>query len=445
MKKENIPKDKLNYYTDLGIDINSHYFRQHYKRGLLKDIDEEYIKDIQNYYKKHYKQKIDPITHIAYTNHTGIKDVKILPQSIFRKEFLSVFNDYPLTDIYRDKALYDLMFDTPNQVYNVIKRVRAQYYNHENEPISYSEMVSTLISDSGKYIIKPTDTNNGVGIKLLVVRNGKLYIDNIAIDYDYLDTEYKNNFVIQRIIKQHENMAHLHPASVNTLRMITMRWDNKIENIYTFARFGHNGDIKDNAGAGGIVVGVKDDGNFMDFAVQKSKIIYEHPTTNIKINELKSVPNYKEAKAFVRDLHSKILHHNYVAWDITIDQNGIPIFIEANFFGNSWTNQIALQEPMLGEHTDEILSFIAKNKNKVNELDIKSLAKKNRQRANRNIRKLKKRIKETEKELFDEKNRRKKAKKQLNQVKDEKNGIEKRIKAMINSKSWRYTRLLRRK
>src|SRR5690625_3034782 len=121
------------------------------------------------------------------------------------------------------------------------------------------------------------------------------------------------------------------------------------------------------------------------------------------------------------------------------------IFTEAIFFGNSWTNQSSLPAPMLGEDTDEVLSFIAKNKNKVNELDIKSLAKKNRQRANRSIRKLNKRIEETEKELFDETNKRKKVKKQLNQVKVEKNGFEKRIKAMINSKSWRYTKLFRRK
>lgn len=443
--EKHISKDELKFYTKLGINVNSNYFRQHYENGLLDNIDENYVKEVQDYYSKHYKQIIDPITHIAYTNLTGIKDVKILPQRIFRKQLLRVFNDNPLTDIYRDKALYELMFDTKNQVYNVIKRVRRQYYNHDNEPISYLQIFNILIKDSNEYIIKPTDTNNGLGIKKIFVKNEKLYIDDLTINSNYLDTEYGYNFVIQRVIKQHENMAYLHPSSVNTLRMVTMRWNNKIEVIYTFARFGHSGDIKDNAGAGGIVVGVKKDGNFMNYGIQNSKIIYKHPTTGIKIHELKNVPNYSGAKTLARKLHRQILHHNYVAWDITINQNNEPIFIEPNFFGNSWTNQIALQQPMLGEFTAEILEYIAKNQKKVNDLDIESLAKENRVRFQNRRKKLNLQIKEINKELLNGKDKYKDLRKQLKKAKAEKNKVKKEIKEIKNSKSWRYTKIFRKK
>lgn len=445
MKKLNIPKKKIDYYNKLGIDTTNKRFRNRYKEGLLDNIDEEYINEIQQYYKKHYKETIDPITHITFTNLTGIKDVRVLPEIIFRKELLKVFNDYPLTDIYRDKALYDLLFDTPNQAYNVIKRIRGQYYSHDNVPISYNEMLTVLKNDSDEYIIKPTDTNNGIGIKKLIVKNNSLIIDEQTINSAFINQEYGYNFVVQRLIKQHEDMAYLHPSSVNTLRMATMRWNNRIENIYTFARFGHSGEIKDNAGAGGVVVGVKNNGEFMDYGVQDSKIIDNHPTTNIKISELTAVPNYNEAKAFVRELHSKILHHNYVAWDISIDQNGIPIYIECNFFGNSWTNQLALQQPMLGEHTETMLEFIAENKSKVNELDTKSLAKKNRIRSKIKQSKLKNEIKKTNTKLEKEKIKRKKIGKKLKVIKDERHDLTNDIKRMKNSRSWRYTRLLRKK
>jgi len=445
MEKTNITTDKLDYYQQLGIDTSKDRFYKRYENGLLDNIDEEYINEIQQYYKKHYQTSIDPITHITFTNLTGIKDVRILPEKIFRKQLLRVFNDNPLTDIYRDKALYDILFDTPNQAYNVIKRIRGQYYSHDNTPISYNEMFTILMNDSNEYIIKPSDTNNGIGIKKLIVKNNDLTIDGQVLDTTILDQEYGYNFVIQRLIKQHEDMAYLHPSSVNTLRMATMRWNNNIENIYTFARFGHSGDIKDNAGAGGVVVGVKDNGEFMDYGVQDSKIIDRHPTTNIKIKELTSVPNYDEAKAFVRELHSKILHHNYVAWDISIDRNGVPIYIECNFFGNSWTNQIALQQPMLGERTEEVLEFIAENKKKVSKLDTKSLARKNRVRARNKQSKLQNDIIESNNKLKREKEKRKILKKQLKTIESENSILYGDINRIKNSRSWRYTRLLRKK
>lgn len=445
MKRANIPKDELKYYSKLGINVNRNYFLNHYKNGLMNNIDEDYINAIQEFYVKHYKQKIDPVTHIAYTNLTGIQDVTILPQRIFRQELLRVFNDNPLTDIYRDKALYELMFNTNNQVYNVVKRVRGQYYSHENKPIPYSQVIDILLNDSKEYIIKPTDTNNGLNIKKMIVDNNILYIDNNIADVNYLDTTYGYNFVIQRVIQQHENMAYLHPSSVNTLRMVTMRWNNRIENIYTFARFGHSGDIKDNAGAGGVVVGVQDDGSFMNYAIQNSNIIYEHPTTNIKINELKNVPNYDEAKNLARELHSQILHHNYVAWDITINQNNEPIFIEANFFGNSWTNQIALQQSMLGELTGEILEYIAENKKKINDLDVNSLAKKNRVRFRNRRKKLNAKILKTNESLTNKNNKYKKLEQQLSRVEQERDKLNKELRGIKNSRSWKYTSFLRKK
>src|SRR5690625_3590549 len=277
-----ISKKELDYYKSLGIDTSNKYFRTHYRRGRLKNIDEQYVADIQDYYKKHFKQEICPVTHIAYANVTGEKNIRIMPQYIFRKEFLRVFNDNPLTDIYRDKALYDIMFNTKKQAYNVVKRVRGRYYNHNNEPVTFEEAKSILLADSAEYIIKPSDTNNGEGIRKLKVKNSKLMINEKEISAGYLNEKYGFNFIIQRIIKQHKNMAYLHPASVNTLRMATFRWKNKIENLYTFARFGHGNDIKDNAGSGGVVVGVKDNGEFMDYGVQRSKYIYEHPTTKNK-------------------------------------------------------------------------------------------------------------------------------------------------------------------
>lgn len=357
-----LSKEKLNYYKSLGIDPNRPRFKIHYKRGYLENIDEKFIKTAKEYYKKNLNVDIDPITHIAYSNVTGVQDEKVIPESSFRKDILWFFNDRPMTDAYVDKSSYDLLFNTPNQVYTVIKRVRGHYFDHENEEIQSHEVLPLLLSDSEEYIIKPSDTNNGVGIRKFTIKSNKLCLKEKEFSLAELEELYGFNFLIQRVIKQHDIMASPHPSSVNSLRMVTLRWNGVISNLYTFARFGVANDIKDNAGAGGLSVGVKDNGKFMDYGIVNLRKVNNHPTTNKVIEQFGIIPNYEEIKRFTRNLHKRILQHDYISWDIAVGVDGDPIFIEANFFGTCFLNQIALGRSTFQENTAEILSYIAKNK-----------------------------------------------------------------------------------
>lgn len=437
-KLKEITKKEKTLFNRAGIDMESKYFKRHYRRGLLKKVDLDYVNEIDIYFNEHFNNSIDPVTHIAYSNLTGKKDVRIIPQYLYRNVILGVLNDNPMTDMYRDKSFYDLFFDTPNQVKNIVKRTRGQYYNSTNKMIDKSDIMNLLNQVSHEFIIKPSDTNDGVGIMKIFVKDNIITDGVKEISIDDLVESYGYNFVIQKVVKQHEIMAKPHPSSVNTLRMVTIRWDNEIRNLYTFARFGHSNNVKDNAGSGGVVVGIKDNGKFMDYGIQRSKVVYKHPTTQFKISNFGIVPNYEDAKLFVRELHENMTLHNYVAWDIAISENGTPILIEPNFFGGSWVNQIALEQPMFGEHTEEILNYVSNQKNKVNELNVKSLAEKQRVRYNKSSRK-------QSKELFKVKRNLKRKNNKLNHKREQLYISQSKIKEMRNSRSWRYTSLFRRK
>lgn len=437
-KLKDMSKKEKTLFNEVGIDMKSKYFRGHYRRGLLKNIDLDYINEIDIYFNKHFNNSIDPVTHIAYSNLTGKKDVRIIPQYLYRNVILGVLNDNPMTDMYRDKSFYDLFFDTPNQAQNIVKRTRGQYYNSTNKMIDKSDIMNLLNQVSNEFIIKPSDTNDGVGIKKIFVKDNLITDGTKEVNFDDLEKSYGYNFVIQKVIKQHEVMANPHPASVNTLRMVTIRWNNTIKNLYTFARFGHSNNVKDNAGSGGVVVGVKDNGKFMDYGIQRSKVVDMHPTTQAKISNFGIVPNYEDAKIFVRELHENITLHNYVAWDIAISENGTPILIEPNFFGGSWVNQIALEQPMFGEHTEEILNFVSNQKNKVNEMNVKSLAEKQRVRHNKSSIKQSKKLVKAKRNLKRKNN-------ELNKKREQLYISKSKINEMRNSKSWRYTSLFRKK
>lgn len=364
--KENAPSKqvcslKLKDYNYNRIEINtkSIHFQRFYNAGLLENIDESFIEEVQNYWKKHYGKKIDPLLHIAFYNLTGIKEPRLIHGRIMWREIVPYFNDMNIRIGYSDKNIYDKLFNTKNTVQTVIKRVRGNYFDQHNEQLSSRDAFQILLRHQQDLIIKPSDTDNGKSINKLICHHNKLYLDDQKITIQDLEDLYGFNFIIQKVIEQHPIMAAPHPNSTNTLRMVTLRWKQEIHYLLTFARFGSGGSIQDNAGAGGLCVGVKESGDFFDYAIDKDSNVYRsHPTTNFSFNNLTAIPNFEGFIGFVKNLHEEVLHHDYISWDIAVGKNGQPIFLEANYRGASWLYQLTSQR-MFGDLTEEILQHVS--------------------------------------------------------------------------------------
>lgn len=304
----------IEYYTRLGVNTRDKRFKIYKDAGLLEKIDEDYIKDVQNYWLKYFNKRIDPILHIAFMNLTGKKEPRIIPGPIMWKEIIPYFNDMNIRIGYSDKNIYDKLINPTSSVETVLKRVRGHYFDASNNLLDQSTASKLIIDYGMDLIIKPSDNDNGRGINKIYHKNGELFLKDKNISLPDLEKIYGFNFNIQKVIEQHPIMAAPHPASVNTLRMVTFRWKGEIRYLFCFARFGVNNDIKDNAATGGIGVGVKDNGEFMNFGIDKKRRIYhKHPTTDFDFSKLKPIPNYDYFKKYVIELHKNILHHDYVS------------------------------------------------------------------------------------------------------------------------------------
>ncbi|QDI91603.1 hypothetical protein EPH95_10860 [Salicibibacter halophilus] len=314
-------------------------------------------------------------------------------------------------------------------------------------------------------IIKPSKSNNGIGIRKLSVQDEKIYLEGKAVTIHQIEEIYIQNFLVQKAIQQHEILAAPHPYSVNTLRMVTFRWKNEIRYLLAFARFGSNNDIRDNAGAGSgtdVRVGVTDSGEFLNVAVSQHGQTYtHHPTTGYCFADLGFIPNFDEFKQFVKDCHKSILHLDFISWDIAMGSDGKPIFIEANFAGTTPFYQLAAQKPIFGDLTDEVLQYVKdellKNKpilmrkdriklerKKSNEREkvLQQIKNKNSHFKKRN-KKLKSALKSNENELIAKENELiAKENELLNKI-NEIDRIEENYKKLLYSKSWRYTRPFR--
>ncbi|SES41304.1 sugar-transfer associated ATP-grasp domain-containing protein [Salipaludibacillus aurantiacus] len=423
-------------YKSLDIDPASGAFKRYLKAGLLEMTDEKFVSDIQAFWSKHYNQKVDPVLNIAFMNLTGRKDTRVVPAYLMSSQIIPYFNDKQITVGYKDKNIYDALLKTPRSAETVLKRVRGKYFSSDNHHLSSKEAKQTLLESESDLIIKPSNTNNGIGIAKLVIRSGYLMRGEEAVTLSDLEETYGQNFIVQKAIKQHPLMAAPHPSSVNTLRMVTLRWKQEIIHLLTFARFGANNDVKDNAGGGGVCLGLTEDGKFLDIAMDEHANTYtHHPTTNFCFKDLDSIPNFEEFKQFVIDAHAQILHHDFVSWDIAMDTDGKPVCIEANFAGATWLYQLAAQKPMFGDLTEEILQKVSEENGNQNYVSPKVKLKKQK----RQITRYSNKIKELENMLQEAEENAKNLRLQNKRLRRQKKMIKNKYENLLQSKSWRYT------
>ena len=172
-----------------------------------------------------------------------------------------------------------------------------------------------------------------------------------------------NNFVVQEKLKCSESVSKLHPYSVNTFRIITYIWKNKVEFCPVIMRIGRHKSHLDNAHAGGIFIAVNQNGTLHNTAFSEFKEEYkEHPDTHVVFDGYQIKNFDKVLKAAIK-MHSAIPQVGIVHWDFTINDKEDPVLIEANITGGSiWLIQMAWGCGPFGDNTKEILQWMREQK-----------------------------------------------------------------------------------
>ena len=148
------------------------------------------------------------------------------------------------------------------------------------------------------------------------------------------------------------DMSALNPTSVNTVRLLTYRRDNTIELLYAVARIGRKGEFIDNESKGGITCKINKDGCLNKFAygsLNEGKIT--QTDSGVIIDNYK-IPSYNKIVEIVKTLHLNLPYFNLAGWDIAIEKDGAPLFIEWNL--RTELSQTAAG-PAFGDFTEEVL------------------------------------------------------------------------------------------
>ncbi len=234
----------------------------------------------------------------------------------------------------RDKFVFgqfltSLQFATPKNIALLDQNGVTWLSTMTTEPLTaLTKDAETIVNGFCKKVFG----SQGSGAFPLYLKDGKLYNKDAEITVDQLKEKLKGQYLFQERIVQHPKMAGLHPASVNTIRMITFNNGGKVDVLSAVIRIGARGKNVDNWASGGIIVAI--DIQTGKLAKEgKFKVAYggratQHPDTGIIFEDFE-IPFFKESIELTCRLHSYFYGIHSIGWDIGITANG-PVFIEGN-------------------------------------------------------------------------------------------------------------------
>ena len=295
---------------------------------------------------------------LYYTLYGDTENLKYnMPQDIYYSYIDTYFSDVRKAHACDDKNMYDMYFHDIQQPRTVARRMGGIYMDADYKVISVDEVLNLCVVNK-RVVIKPSMcSEGGHGIMFWETEtNDTAMLLSMVTSHDDL--------IIQEIIKQHDILSRIHENSINTIRILTMIYNDEVNILSSVLRMGIGGARVDNASSGGIFCGIEDDGTLKDCAYDLNAKLYKrHPQGAIFHNY--TIPNFNACKDIVKKIAPRLAGISRLcSWDLSIDEKGNPLLIEANMsYGGITTHQYC-NGPIFGDMTFEILSNVFKESRK---------------------------------------------------------------------------------
>ena len=339
------------------------------KKNLYKNIhwSREIEGEFHQFWNENYGLKIMTRGHKLYESMNGNHHKDYMPDFLFATKVEPFFNSYFYAKLYSDKSLTEILYAK-----SALAKFPETYlvnsggilYDGKRNVIT-KEKAQIILGSLSEAVIKPTiGGNSGKGVMVCSFKDGfdKRYSFNIL----NLLENYKKDFIVQEKMKQHATIAAIYKNSINTFRAITYIVDGKVFCADLALRIGSGGGNIDNIHAGGLGIGVSNDGTLLKYAYKlgysdSSLKLEKHPDTGITFEKYKVLGTEKIIEC-AKDLHGLTPHLGMISWDFMVSEDGNPVLIEANYWGQAvWLTQIVHGSPFFGNQTAAILKKI-KNK-----------------------------------------------------------------------------------
>ncbi|MBR2343771.1 MAG: hypothetical protein IKA64_05920 [Clostridia bacterium] len=331
------------------------------------DLTEEQKSQIDRFYIENYGKKIPYKWHRLYQSYTGKFDFRYIPEPLFttalelidnrRIEVLPLENKVVLTNFVRGNE------DKVRVPKTYIACVAGRFYDGNLNPIDQGAAIALLTElNGGTYdaICKKTlDTSSGRDVRLVKIKDGIDQVKNDSIE-DILKS-MGSDFIVQEKIVAHRDISALYDKSINTIRVLTYQTKYAYKAAPVVMRIGRDSYL-DNAHAGGMFVGVTDDGALLKEAFTEYQDRYTvHPVSGVEFDGY-VIPRIPDVIDAAIQMHKNYPTVRFMSWDFAIDENENIVVIEVNLHSQSvWLSQTAHGCGVFREDTAEMLHLIAKS------------------------------------------------------------------------------------
>jgi hypothetical protein len=313
-------------------------------------VPAEYKKAVKSFWKKY--TKVSPKWAWYYAARNGIMDPRYIPNTLIYTKIDQHFNNRKIGYGFNDKNYYSLLFPTIKQPEVLARNIGGVFVDADYKLISVKRVIE-LISSEDEVICKPS-LESGSGRRIQFWNYSK---DVLEIE-SFLNNRTEFDYILQKIIHQHDDLNKIHSSSVNSLRIVSLLMQDGVYILSSNLRMGVGAGRVDNVTAGGISCGINSDGSLKKYATAyySGEKFDRHPQG--LVFEGFKVPSYDQAINLVREAHPLIPHFRLVSWDIAIDKDGNPILIEANMRkGGINLNQFN-NGPLFGDLTERVLDEV---------------------------------------------------------------------------------------
>lgn len=170
---------------------------------------------------------------------------------------------------------------------------------------------------------KRTDLYGGQGVGRIATRGR-----DAAVLYRQLMES--GRYLVEEELVQHPALSRLCPASVNTIRIVTLLSGGEAHFLYAFFRMGNGTSSTDNVSSGGMYTAVTRDGQLspLAFSDKTGRYYSRHPRTGVQFEGCR-IPFFHEAVRLCRSTALVEPRVGYVGWDVAVTPEG-PVLIEGN-------------------------------------------------------------------------------------------------------------------
>lgn len=304
-------------------------------------------KELSPYYEKQ-GFKVSMMYDDFFSRINGFHSDRYLSMDVYYFFVVPALNRYDFITPYLDKNIYEDLFPWVRQPFTVVKNMNGHFFLDGKE-ISCNEAIDAVCGFSGEMMIKPTvETCNGDRVDQIQCVNP----DTIKGLFD----KYGINFIVQEKAKQHDELKKVNPTSLNSMRLYTYRGlDGICHFLYSCAtlRYGGKGALIDNMSKGGGSCLIDRDGHVDDRAFRFKSLEVSSLKKETGVQGL-IIPSFHKIIDTLIKMHQRLPYFDFVGWDVAVDPDGEPLFIEFNLIPGIEGSQI-MSGPMFADYLDEVV------------------------------------------------------------------------------------------